>query len=239
MCQPVDQVRPYDISIGLDEDVPLGIWHRFQCPVNHGQELPLVQLPSRVVGLSKGTVLVVAPFFISQTFAANLLQTVVDVELGLAVHGCFGHVAENIIGRHAADSFLVVGEDGVIGNTLEGCAELHGDLLLRLGGARLQDNKDIIHIPANVPTLVLLKVLLGGFGCLRGGVSGRRSRFFDNDLALLGVDGMFGMIGDRVRVAVGVDVEVINQAEGNEWRDDENPSSWGEHCRGSEGIDDQ
>ena len=118
--KPGQQRRPRHVGVGLHEDIPLGIGFGTVRLLGHGQELPLVQLPARVIGFAHVGVGLVGEIVLLESLAPALGEAVVDVEvrhgaLDGAVHG-----AQDIVDLDALDLLLEVREDHVVGDAAEG-----------------------------------------------------------------------------------------------------------------------
>lgn len=119
---PLQQVRPDQVSVRLDEDIPLLVRIHLQSAVDHGQELPLVESPSSVVVLTNGSALS-ADFARKLIFVEILSASFLDVKVVLEVvvvgFDVVGDVSQNVVDLLALEVLSVVGEDDKVRIALE------------------------------------------------------------------------------------------------------------------------
>ena len=143
--QPGQQIPPREIRIRLHEDIPLRPWVIGVHLLYHGQELPLIQLPTRVIRLPKRRVLHIRKVLLRQARAPHLPDAGVDVEIGDDLLHPFVHVAQGVVDLHAVDDFFEVRIDGVVGDAAEGGLEVDGDLVFGFCDAGFHDDQDVFH----------------------------------------------------------------------------------------------
>lgn len=133
LVEQAEEGVPEEVDVGLEEDVPLGLWVHGVGLVDHGQELEAVQPPS---GL--GVVDRVA-------LGLGLLVLGVGLEVVVAFGVGEGQLGEDVDNLVLADLLLVVGDDEEVryarGDGGEVCLQLGA-----VGGARLEDNLDVIEL---------------------------------------------------------------------------------------------
>lgn len=142
--EPGQESRPGYVSVGLHEDEPLGVGLVAQCLLHHGQELPFIQFPARVVWLANGGIRLVRKVILLKTLAPELLKATVDVKVGDLLDHFGVHTAEHIMDLNPVDLLLEIGVDDIVRDTAQRALEMNRDLLLGFGHARLHHNQDIL-----------------------------------------------------------------------------------------------
>ena len=143
--QPGQQRPPREIRIRLHKHIPLRIRLVGVGLLHHGQELPLVQLPTGVIRLAQSRVGHVCKIGIVETGSAHRADAVVDVEVRDTLLDALVHVAQSVVQLHALDLLVKVTVDHVVGHATQRRLEMHRHLLLGLCHARLHHHQHILH----------------------------------------------------------------------------------------------
>ena len=154
--QPPHQIGPDDVRVGLHKHIPLGLGTDLQSLVDHGQELPLVQLPARIVLLPKrvlGIVAVPTNLVLLEARPAEFVHATVQFKVRVGVSDGFIDPAQDIDRPDPLDGaivkglkvLLVVGKYGVVRHAAERGGQMHGDLAAGFRHARLEDDHDLFH----------------------------------------------------------------------------------------------
>lgn len=133
--ESIDQVRPRDVRVRIDKDVPVVVRAQPVALLGHVDVLVLVEVPARRVRRVEdlGAVVLV--------HGAFLLQTV-EIEVGVVRHGRGQDRVQAVPDVVAPDVLLEVGEDQEVGQTLEDGHDLDGQPVVGLGRAGLHDEQD-------------------------------------------------------------------------------------------------
>ena len=109
----LQEVVPAQEGVGFDEDEPLRGGHLLVGAVDHGQELPLVELPAVVPGIQivalAGAGLGHDDVLAVDIFSPVLLQLMVQLEIIVLVPPLLGDASQDIVHRVAFDLLVQVG----------------------------------------------------------------------------------------------------------------------------------
>ena len=133
LIEQAEKGVPEEVDVGLEEDVPLGLWVHGVGLVDHGQELEAVQPPS---GL--GVVDRVA-------LGLGLLVLGVGLEVVVAFGVGEGQLGQDVDDVVVAELLVVVGDDEQVRDARGDGGEV-GLELGGVGGARLEDDLDVIEL---------------------------------------------------------------------------------------------
>lgn len=134
-AQHLDHVRPVDVRVGIDVDVPLVVGAH---PVRHvrlADVLVLVEVPRFAAG--------VAPLLAALLVDEAILLAAVQVEVAVVILGFLDRVLENVIYAVAHQRLLHVGEGEEVGQAPGHGHELSGEAIVRLARTRLDDEKNL------------------------------------------------------------------------------------------------
>ena len=144
--EPVQQVRPHQVRVRLDEDVPLLVRVQFERARRHREELPLVEPPAFVVDFARRAAFAAdgaAEFRGVERLAAVGAQSAPEREVWVRVFEVVVDVGEDVVDFVAVEVFGVVGEDEGVGVAFEGCGEVGGEFVFDFGGAGAHYDEDI------------------------------------------------------------------------------------------------
>ena len=134
-AQHLDHVRPVDVRVGVDVDVPFVVGTHSVRHVGLANVLVLVEVPRLAAGI--------APFLAALLVDEAFLLTAVEVEVAVAVLGILDRVLEDVIYAVSHQRLLHVGEDEEVGQAPGHGHELGGEAVIGLAGARLDDEQDL------------------------------------------------------------------------------------------------
>lgn len=135
LTQRVGEVRPGNIRVGIDEDVPVVVGSQAVGLLGHVDVLVLVQVPSGTVGAFDALDAVVL------VNGALLLQAV-EVEVVVVFLGLVEHRLEAVTDVEATDVLVEIGEEEVVGETLQCSHYLHRQFVIGLGGTGFHNEQN-------------------------------------------------------------------------------------------------
>ncbi|EAU29488.1 predicted protein [Aspergillus terreus NIH2624] len=139
-----EQIRLQDIRVGLHEDVPLSVGAGVKGLVHHREELPFIEDPARVVGLTGRHARVVGDMPCRQGCFPGLAQVGVECEVRVREFDAFVDASEHVVHRHAGDLVLVVREEGVVPDAPERGVKVDEEPSYGFCRAGLEDNVDVV-----------------------------------------------------------------------------------------------